>query len=154
MREAQDEENMKTRVKDIIRRDLLFYPTFRNALQGNTDRTARSLQYAELYDRYKDLYAPLLYEDPDDSDWSMDDREDSMFLEGYDPKRGKQLRRYWLMGSLPYIPRQLRPYLVGKQCHPKLLKPTSLGRKPESRFLVPYKAHGSILIMPPCRIKR
>lgn len=93
MREAQEEENIKTRIKDIIRRDLLFYPTFRNALQGNSNRTDYSLRYAELYERYKDLYAPLLYDDPEElSDWDGD-REDSMFLQGFDPKRGALLSR-------------------------------------------------------------
>jgi hypothetical protein len=89
-REAHEEENNKTRIKDIIRRDLLFYPTFRNALQGNSERTEASQRYSELYERYKDLYAPLLYDDPEDSDWANDtDREDSLFLsDSYDPKRG------------------------------------------------------------------
>lgn len=105
-REAHEEENNKTRIKDIIRRDLLFYPTFRNALQGNSERTESSLRYAELYERYKDLYAPLLYDDPED-DWSNvgdTDREDSLFLAGeaYDPKRAASM-----LGSRQTIPSEV-----------------------------------------------
>jgi hypothetical protein len=100
MKEAHEEENNKTRIKDIIRRDLLFYPTFRNALQGNSERTQTSLRYAELYERYKDLYAPVLYDDPED-DWGNDIGDDPLLADGYDPKRGRSLL-YFIFLFLPF----------------------------------------------------
>jgi len=89
MREVQEEENTKARVKDIIRRDLLFFPTFRNALQGNSHRTDHSLKYAELYERYKDLYAPLLYQDLEDNDWLVDGGKE--FNDDCDSKIGERV---------------------------------------------------------------
>lgn len=40
MHEIYVEETRKQRIKEIIRRDMLFYPTYRNAFNGNKDRPA------------------------------------------------------------------------------------------------------------------